>query len=44
MSVDIKWNAEYERIGRCAKHADAVQGRKQRKKPRKKLRPKGNKY
>jgi hypothetical protein len=34
----VQWNAGYERIGRCAKHVDAVQERKPRRKPRKKPR------
>jgi hypothetical protein len=35
----MQWKAGYERIDRCAKHADAVRERKPRRKPRKKLRP-----
>jgi hypothetical protein len=44
LSANFKWNAGYERIGKCVKHADAGRARKPRKRPSpKKPRPKRNK-
>jgi hypothetical protein len=40
VSANVQWNTGYERIGICAKHADAVQERKPGRKPRKNLRQK----